>query len=203
MLGSMNPLVLRVRNGRWATTATAYIASSVVGGVLTGWVLGLSGALLKVATAGLTWSTAVLILGICGVVGAALDAGAFGLRLPTTARQVAESWRYQYRNWIYAIGYGFQIGLGFTTVVTTASVYATFIAMFLVASQPLGIAIGAWFGFTRAISVVSVAGVRNFGQFESIQTGLARLYGPSRIVTIVGEACVGLTLLILVVGLAQ
>jgi len=198
MLGSMNPLVLRVRNGRWWTTTSAYILSSVVGGACIGWLLGAIGAVLHEASVAPSWRIAAALLGACGLAGGLLDSGVFGIRLPTVRRQVDEQWRYRYRNWIYAIGYGFQLGLGFTTIVTTATVYATFVAMILVASQPIGLALGAWFGLTRSVSVLAVAGVRNFGQFESIEMALARYYAPSRIATIAMEAFIGCALVALV-----
>lgn len=200
MLGSMNPLVLRVRNGRWWTTVSAYIGSSILGGALIGWLLALAGATLRAETHQPGWRAAAALLGGCGLLGGIVDSRVFGLRLPTIVRQVDEAWRYRYRNWIYAIGYGFQLGLGFMTIVTTATVYATFVAMFLLASQPLGILVGAWFGLTRSVSVLSVAGVRTMGQFESIEAGLARLHAPSRILTIAGEAALGGALVALVVS---
>jgi hypothetical protein len=198
MLGSMNPLVLRARHGHWWTTATAYIVSAILGGALTGWLLGVGGEIVRADTNAPPWRTAVAILGACGLVGALVDSGVHRMRVPSIKRQVDEGWRYRYRNWIYAVGYGFQIGLGFTTIVTTATVYATFIAMFLLASQPLGIAVGVWFGFTRSVSVLSVAGVRNLGQFESIQAVLTRWYVPSRILTVAGQAALGGALVVLV-----
>jgi hypothetical protein len=198
MLGSMNPLVLRARNGRWWPTATAYITSAILGGVLTGWLLGLAGSPLRNDANPPSWKTVAVLLGGCGLLGALLDSGAFRLRLPSIKRQVDEQWRYRYRNWIYAIGYGFQLGLGFTTIVTTATVYATLAALFLLGSPLVGIAIGAWFGFTRSVSVLTVAGVRNLGQFESIEAALNRFYEPSRTLTIAGEALVGVALVALV-----
>lgn len=198
MLGSMNPLVLRARHGHWWTTATAYIVSAVLGGVLIGWMLGLAGSSFRADLNQPSWQTVAALLGGCGLVGALFDSGALRLRLPSIKRQVDEAWRYRYRNWIYAIGYGFQLGLGFTTIVTTAAVYATLVAMFLLGSPVLGIAIGAWFGFTRSVSVLTVAGVRNLGQFEAIEAALNRFYEPSRIFTVAGEAAIGGALIALV-----
>lgn len=195
----MNPLVLRARNGRWWTTTAAYIASSIVGGAIAGWLLAALGAVLRAHTNELSWATDVAVLGICGLVGALVDAGIGGLRLPTIGRQVNEEWRYRYRNWIYAIGYGFQIGLGFTTIVTTAAVYATFVAAFLLASPMLGLVVGAWFGLARSASVLTVGRVRTIGQFESIEAGLNRMYEPGRVLTIVGQGALGIALVALTV----
>ena len=54
-----------------------------------------------------------------------------GVRLPASAgsgfpihrRQVNERWLDQYRSWVYGSGFGWQIGNGLSTYITTAAVY--------------------------------------------------------------------------------
>ena len=45
------------------------------------------------------------------------------MRLPIHRRQVNERWLDQYRPWVYGAGFGWQIGTGLSTYITTAAVY--------------------------------------------------------------------------------
>ena len=53
----------------------------------------------------------------------ASDLNLGGFRLPSHTRQVNESWLDQFRSWVYGGGFGWQIGVGLATYVTTAAVY--------------------------------------------------------------------------------
>jgi sulfite exporter TauE/SafE len=193
MLGSLNPLVQRVRNGKWWVTTTAYVVSSTVGGTVIGAVLGALGGQMR-ATRQPSPLVALAVLAALGLSGAVFDLEAFRLRLPTVVRQVDEAWRYRYRNWVYATGYGLQLGLGITTIVTTAAVYTTLITAFLVGSWPLGAAIGAWFGFARSVSVLTVGRVQSSSQFDAIESELKRWNRRSKLATVFGQAVVGVAL---------
>ena len=83
-----------------------------------------------------------------------------GSRLPTNHRQVNERWLDEYRGWVYGLGYGFQLGLGVVTIVTSAATYLTFVAAFLCHSVLGGLAIGLTFGLVRALPVLLTAPVR-------------------------------------------
>jgi hypothetical protein len=200
MLGSLNPLVQRVRNGRWWVTATAYIASSIAGGVLVGAAFGFVGHEVRTAFGEPSSRVALALLAGLGVAGAMIDHGSLRLRLPTIMRQVDESWRYRYRNWVYATGYGFQLGLGIATIVTTTAVYTTLLATLLVGSWQLGALLGAWFGLTRSLSVLSVARIQTSPQFGEIEGGLQRWNRPSKIATTAGQLALGLGLAALLVA---
>ena len=125
MLASITPFGERARNNRFAVTATAFVVASALGGLVTGALFGLAGAaLFAVVPVG---DTARLVVALGVVVAAALvDLGIGGVRLPTTKRQVDERWLTQYRGWVYGVGFGFQLGLGLVTVVTSAAIYAAF-----------------------------------------------------------------------------
>jgi sulfite exporter TauE/SafE len=187
MLGSLHPLGQRVRNGRWWVTVTAYILSSIAGGALIGTALGAAGHEVRAVAGQPSPAIAVALLACFGLAGAVLDVQPFRLRLPTITRQVDEAWRYRYRNWVYATGYGFQLGVGFVTIVTTAAVYTTLVATFLLGSLQLGGLLGAWFGLSRSLSVLSVARVETSRQFDAIDEGLRRWNRPSRLATVVGQ----------------
>lgn len=200
MLGSMNPLVQRARNGRWWVTVGTYIVSSIAGGALIGLAFASIGHEVRSASGQPDSQVALALLACLGLVGAMVDLGPWRIRLPTMMRQVDEAWRYRYRNWVYATGYGFQLGFGITTIVTTTAVYTTLAATFLVGSWELGALMGAWFGLTRSISVLSVVGVQNSAQFDEIEVRLGRWNRPSRMMTIAGQTILGLALLAAVIA---
>jgi hypothetical protein len=121
-----------------------YVAGSLAGGVVMGLTFGL------------------LVLGF-GLVGLAFDLRLFGWRLPTVIRQVDENWIPRYRAWVCAGGFGFQLGLGVVTIVTTSAVYLTWILAGLAGSVWGAIAIGATFGAVRALPMLLIARVDSPG----------------------------------------
>jgi MFS family permease len=181
MLGSITPLGERGRGSRWWVTVSAYLVGSVVGGALAG---GLMVALSTALGAG-GWSTSerLAAIAIALIVGLALDLGLGGLRLPTIRRQVDEEWRGNYRGWVWGLAFGFQLALGVVTIVTTSTVYVTWLAAALGGSVAGGVAIGLAFGVARAVPVFAVAGVRSPGQLLGVDTTLRRLARPARSVT--------------------
>ena len=62
---------------------------------------------------------------------------------PGPRRQVNERWLDDYRGWVYGLGFGAQLGLGVTTVVTSAATYATLLACALSGAPGRGALIGA------------------------------------------------------------
>jgi sulfite exporter TauE/SafE len=177
MLGSITPLGERGRGSRWWVTVTAYVLGSTVAGVAVGSGLGFVGS----SVAGHEPVTARLVVVSLGVIaGLLLDVGSFGLRVPTVRRQVDEGWRAGYRGWVWGFGYGIQLGAGVVTVVTTSTVYVTWLAAALSGSAVAGAVIGATFGLARAIPVLSVAGVRRPDQLLHVDAVLARWAAPAR-----------------------
>ncbi len=194
MLGSMNPLVQRARNGRWWVTMISFIFSCVAAGGVVGALLGAFGQQIQAATGYPTTGDAVLLLTLAAAVGAIVDSGFLRVPLPTPSRQVDEIWRYRYRNWIYAAGYGVQIGSGIATIVTTAAVYATLLAAFLTASATAGLLLGGLFGLFRSISVVSVAHVKTSYEVEVMSERIARWDRPSKMAAVAGQTVVAVVL---------
>ena len=150
MLASITPLGERGRGRRWAVTATAYVVASTAGGLSVGAVLGWLGSLFGV---GVVPSRAAAVTVVLGA--AAVDS--FALRLPTTRRQVNEDWLVRYREWVYGTGFGFQLGMGVVTIVTSAAVYATMLLAVVAGSPVAGATIGATFGLVRALPVLAMA----------------------------------------------
>ncbi|MGH9033545.1 MAG: sulfite exporter TauE/SafE family protein [Acidimicrobiia bacterium] len=167
MLASINPLGERSRNSRFAITLTAYLAGSVAGGAAAGSLLGLVGAGLHAIA---PWSTAAAAgaVVVAVVVALVLDAGVAGLRVPTFRRQVNEDMLHEYREWVYGSSFGFQLGLGVVTIVTTSTVYLTFALAALTGAWQAGLLIGAIFGFVRALPMLLVARVYDPDQLRRL-----------------------------------
>ena len=133
----------------------------------------------------------LLLLGVAIAIGVAFDLGPGGLRLPTTRRQVDETWRASYRGWVWGLTFGAQLALGVITVVTTAFVYVTWLAALLSGSLVAGAAVGLAFGLARALPILSVAGVRTSAQLLGVDRTLQRLARPARRLTVAAGASIG------------
>jgi sulfite exporter TauE/SafE len=136
------------------------------------------------------------ILGVAIAAGLAFDLHLGGLRLPSTHRQVDETWRASYRGWVWGLTFGAQLALGVITVVTTAMVYVTWLAAFLTGSVAAGALVGIAFGLARALPILSVASVRTSRQLLGVDRTLQRLAAPALHLTVVaGASIAGLALL--------
>lgn len=164
MLTSITPLGELGKRQRWGVTATAYVLGSVLGGAVLGSVLG------GLGSAVLRPSRALLLVAAVACALAAL-ADARGL-MPRGRRQVDEDWLTRYRGWVYGLGFGFQLGLGVVTVVTSAATYAFVVLALLTADPAGGLALGTAFGLVRALPVLAV---RRATSPELLRTAAARL----------------------------
>jgi hypothetical protein len=177
MLGSITPLGERGRNSRWSLTVGAFVAGSVAGGLGIGAVAGSVGRL-GLPDMGGGFGPA-LLAGLIAI-GVAFDARLMGLRLPTVRRQVNEEWLGRYRGWVYGVGFGFQLGLGVVTIVTTAAVYVAFAAAVLSRSALIGAVIGGTFGLSRAGTILAAAPVHHPHGLLRLDARLRRWDRPSR-----------------------
>ena len=180
MLGSITPLGEWGRNQRWKVTVAFYVVGSTLGGAAFGAALGAAGEPVTHALRSLSERGPLVALAIAIVVGLALELHLLGVRLPTIHRQVSQEWLTAYRGWVYGLGFGFQLGLGVITIVTTSAVYTTFIACLLSGSPIAGLIIGATFGTIRAATVFAARGVTTPEQLEQVEPALSRFEPPSR-----------------------
>lgn len=191
MLGSITPLGERGRGSRWGVTVSAYLIGSAVGGAALGALLGWIGSPLRMSA-----NVRLVVLGAAIAAGIVLDLGLGGLRLPTTRRQVDETWRASYRGWVWGLTFGAQLALGVVTVVTTAFVYVTWLGAMLAGSLRAGALIGLSFGLARALPILTVARVRTSAQLLGVDRTLQRLAAPARRLTVAaGASIAGLALL--------
>jgi hypothetical protein len=185
MLASIHPLGERSRGQQFWVTIAAYTMGSVVGAAALGALLGATGQLLFDDHATMLRAA---ILGLGALVAVVVDRS--GTRPPSWHRQVNEDWLAQFRGWIYGAGFGVQLGLGVLTIVTTASVYLTWIGAVIVANPIAGAVVGVGFGLARALPVVASASVRTPVRVAARVRTLNEWDGRFRTVTTIAEATV-------------
>jgi sulfite exporter TauE/SafE len=182
MLGSITPLGERSRGRRWGITVTAFGLGATGAGAVLGAVLGATGSL-----AGLPASVAFAALAAALAVAVVVDAVP-GLHAPGPRRQVNEQWLHSYRGWVYGLGFGVQLGLGVTTIVSTAAVYATGAAALLAGSASAGALVGAAFGAARAATLLASARVREPRGLALLDRRLDAWERPVRIAAIAAQS---------------
>ncbi len=185
MLASIHPLGERARQSRWSLTVAAHVTGAAAGGVAIGAVAGTVGwALHQVAP----WdgTAAALAAAGLGLAGAAFDL-APALRLPSPRRQVNEDWLTRYRGWAYGLGFGFQLGLGVATIVTTGLVYVVVTLAALTASPAVGALVGLVFGAARGATVLLPARVERPEQLRRLHRRLARAAPAMRGAAVAGQ----------------
>ncbi len=189
MLGSISPVGEASRQQRWWLTATAYTVASITGGALIGLVLGSAGAAVA-AVVRLDLPVRLIALGAVAVAGALVDARAVPWGLPTWHRQVDERWLTTYRGWIYGAGFGFQLGTGIATIVTSAATYATLAAAFLSTSAQGGLVVGTAFGAVRSVPLLLAGRLRTPGALHRTTQRVEAAEPLVRRVAVVGQAMV-------------
>jgi hypothetical protein len=203
MLASITPLGERGRYSRWGVTMAAFLIGGAAGGAIAGAALGSLGAVVGAAlrsatgggSGGIASTAKLVLLAIAAVIAAAFDMRLLPFGLPTPRRQVDEQWLHRYRGWVYGVGFGFQLGLGFVTIVTTAAVWAAFAAAMLSASPVAGALIGGMFGLARSATLFSVARVRRPEQLVALGRRLRRFEPSARRAAAAALACLALAAL--------
>jgi hypothetical protein len=152
MLSQITPLAEAGRQQKFARTAGWFIAGAVLGGAMLGCVI--AGGAHAIGAADLGPSAPLAIVVALSLVAAAVDAHVFGFGPPFLTRQVDEEWLSKYRAWVYAGGFGWQIGTGVTTYVMTAAVPLMIVVGALSGSAGAAIAIGTGFGLARGLAVL-------------------------------------------------
>jgi hypothetical protein len=152
MLSTITPLGERGRGNRFGSSAAWFVLGAVLGGAT----LGAGAALLALGVAAVD-ATDGAVVGVAAVLAAVTvssDLALGGFRLPSHTRQVNEGWLGQYRSWVYAGGFGWQIGVGLATYVTTAAVYLMVALAALTASPLAAFSIVTGFGLVRGLAVL-------------------------------------------------
>jgi len=191
MLSSINPLGERGRRQGFWVTVSWYLVGSLMGGVALGSLSGLIGSALPSGS----WR-AFAVLVVC-LVGAGLDFT--GRRPPSIHRQVDENWLTKYRGWVYGWGFGFQLGLGVVTIVTTASVYTTIALAMLSGSVVFGAALGGVFGLARAVAIFQVAGAFDSRQLRAVLRGLQDRLSSARLMAVGAQTAAAVSAIVFII----
>jgi hypothetical protein len=128
------------------------MAGASVGGATLGLLMAVGAALiarLHLSADGRLWAA-----GAAALVAAGSDGAVLGWRVPVHRRQVNERWLDGYRPWVYGAGFGWQIGAGLVTYITTAGVYLLVVLGALTAAPIAGLLVGIWFGLLRGMAVL-------------------------------------------------
>jgi hypothetical protein len=184
MLASINPLGERARRTRWGRTMAWYLAGSTAGGLAIGVVAGGVGLGLRLLFGPGQLAVGVAAVAVCAVA-LLFEMRVGGLALPTVHRQVNENWLARYRGWVYGTGFGFQLGLGVATIVTTAAVYVAVLLAVLTGSIAGGMIVLGTFGFVRALPLLAAA--KAHGPAEVRQT-LRRAHAWTRRAQVLASA---------------
>ena len=169
MVSAINPMSERSRGNRYWLTTLWFIAGAVLGGA----VLGLGSALLALLLSPLPGRPA-LAAAAC-LVALAADLRVAGFQLPLHPRQVNELWLMRYRRWLYAAGFGAQIGAGFATYIMTAATYLVVALAGLTGSPGLAVQAGLLFGLVRGLAVLLSSRCRTAAALHRLHARLSRL----------------------------
>jgi hypothetical protein len=176
MLASITPLGERGRQATWGVTVTAFLIGSTAAAAAAGALAGAAGATVVPASVSAHARLAAFAVTVlCAIV---LDARAG--RVPGPRRQVDERWLDTYRGWVYGLGYGAQLGVGITTVVTSAATYVALIAAFLTVDAGHGALVVGCFGAVRGLTPIAAARVDRPDRLMAMHALLERWRAPSR-----------------------
>jgi hypothetical protein len=173
MLASITPLGERGRRSRWGVTVTAFLIGATAAGAGAGALVGTTGGLILVDAGGharlAALATALLLAVLLDVIRA----------VPGPRRQVDERWLDEFRGWVYGLGFGAQLGLGITTVVSSAAMYVALLAAFLTGSALGGALVLGCFGLVRGITPLAAARVRTPDQLIAMHARVDRWRAPA------------------------
>jgi MFS family permease len=189
MLSSINPVSEQARGHRWWATALWYMAGATVGGGAFGAGCAVAAYGLSAAATGSAWLWGVVLAG--AVIALLADTSWTPFTLPVHPRQVDERWLTTYRRWIYAGGYGVQIGTGFATYIMSAAVYLTALLAVMTSSAMTAFTVGLTFGVVRGLGVLVTIRARTPEQLRSLIARVDRLGEPCLQLARTVEACVG------------
>jgi hypothetical protein len=194
MLSTVTPLAEAGRGRRWSRTAVWFVVGAVVGGLTLGALMAALAALVALLgpSLGVVLGVATVAALVCG----ASDLDLFGLHLPYHGRQVNERWLDRYRAWVYGGGFGWQIGVGLATYITTAGIYLM-ILLAAMSGEPLfALVLGAGFGLVRGLAILAGRSITSPDSLLQVHRRFGVLRQPVRLAVaatllLVGVAAAG------------
>ena len=173
MLSTITPVAERAKGHRYGATCAWFIGGATVGGLALGALAAALAAAMgaagpsPVVAGGAALAAALVVL--------VSDRGRARVRIPVHYRQVNERWLDAYRPWVYGAGFGFQIGCGLATYITTAAVYLVVVLTALTGDPAVALAVGAGFGLVRGLAVTLTRRVTTPSALLELHRRVARL----------------------------
>lgn len=163
MLSSIHPLGERGRGFTFGQTASAFVVGSTIGGLVTGAIFGGAGALLSwlLEAGGLGIGPTARLVIVAGAAVLATVVERTNTVIPSVRRQVNEDWLHEFRGWVYGLGFGFQLGTGLMTFITSAALLLWLVTILFAGSFVASLAIGGAFGLARGLGILAVRRVRS------------------------------------------
>jgi hypothetical protein len=167
MLATITPLAERGRGHQYGGSAAWFVAGGLLGGATLGGLAAALAAGLRALAPSSASLAAVALAGAALTVVAELGLG--GFRLPVHHRQVNERWLDQFRPWVYAGGFGWQVGTGLATYIMTPALYLLILLSALTGAPWAALALASLFGLLRGLAVLLGRGITD-------PTSLARFH---------------------------
>ena len=152
MLSTITPFSERAKGHSYLATSTWFVAGATTGGASLGLVMASSALAVRELHPTQTVVGAVAL--VATLVAAVSDSGVTGLTVPFHRRQVNERWLDQFRPSVYGIGFGWQIGTGLATYITSAAVYLMIVLGALTGRPVVALTVGTCFGMLRGTAVL-------------------------------------------------
>ena len=174
MLSSIHPLGERARSNRWPVTFGAFALGAMLAGATLGGTVAFVGDRVRFS------STSALVPAV--VIGAAALADLFRWPVPTPHRQVNERWIGTYRGWVYGLGFGMQLGVGFATYLVTWAIPALVLVLAWIGDPVVGLWVGALFGLGRTLPLAAAGWINRPDRLTSFNRAVASLAQPAQFV---------------------
>jgi hypothetical protein len=101
---------------------------------------------------------------------------------------------------VYGLGFGFQLGTGLATIVSSAAVYLMVVAAVLTRSVGAGVAIGAVFGTVRGLSILLARRVASYGELRALHRRIADNASRSVVANVAVQGAIAAAALVAVVS---
>ncbi len=186
MLSTITPVSERAKGNSYRSTTAWFVLGATVGGATLGAAMAVLA--MGVQSLGLAPRVTLELAFGAAVIAVLSDAGIRGIKVPVHRRQVNERWLDHYRPWVYGAGFGWQIGAGVVTYITTAAVYLLVILGALSAHPLVGLAAGTAFGLLRGLAVLLTRRVTTPSELRAFHRGFHRAGPLVGRVTVVIEA---------------
>jgi hypothetical protein len=178
MLASITPLGERGRQSRWGWTVAAFLVGATLAGAAAGALLGGAGSLVLGVGGGVGVRAQARLVALALALAVAVAVDLLAPAVPGPRRQVNERWLDEFRGWVYGAGFGAQLGLGITTVVSSAATYVALLAAFLLGDPASGAIVLGAFGLIRGATPLAAARARRPDQLRGLHVRLEALREP-------------------------